>query len=210
MSTTALFIELLITGLQSTIWLTLLILSFLGFDWINPERLRGFEIMMATILLPIVYPTGVFVDYLADQLFRRWELKIRESFILDKTQTALKLLMQTKDPSLAAHFGYIRSRIRISRSSALNFALITVTSVIFTITWCRDLPRFPFWRVILLEIALGASLAVLAALAWRHINRSFFKWVIRGYDADANISEMETIEEAVLEASLSSSESNKV
>ena len=209
MSTTALFIELLITGLQATIWLTLFVLCFLGFDWINLERLKGFELMMATILLPIVYPTGVFVDYLADQLFRPWELKIRESFILDKTQTALKLLMQSKDPSLASHFGYIRSRIRISRSSALNFALITVTSVIFTITRCRDLPRFPFWRVILLEIALGTSLAVLAALAWRHINRSFFKWVVRGYDADANISEMETIEEAVLEASLSSTESSK-
>jgi hypothetical protein len=35
MSTTALFIELLITGVQAAIWLTLLILCLLGFDWIN-------------------------------------------------------------------------------------------------------------------------------------------------------------------------------
>jgi len=209
MSTTALFIELLITGLQAAIWLILLILCVLGFDWINPERLKGFEAMIAVLLLPIVYPAGVFIDYLADRLFNRWEMKIRETYNLSKGWSAMRLLMQTKDPALASHFGYIRSRIRISRSSAFNFALITITGVTFTSVRCGNVPQFPFWRTIFLETVIGATLTALAIMAWRHINHSFFKWVVRGYDADANFSEMEMAEESVLEASLSSSGSSK-
>jgi hypothetical protein len=208
MSTTALFIELLITGVQAAIWLALLILCLLGFDWINPERLKGFEVALAVVLLPIVYPAGVFIDNLADRLFRPWELKIREAYNLKKTQSALKLLMQTKDQSLASHFAYIRSRIRISRSSTFNFALMTIASVVFTAVRLRGVPRFPFWRMLLLEILIGLSLTAMSALAWRHINHSFFKWIVRGYDINSDISGTGTIEEAVLAVSLS--EANKV
>jgi len=205
MSTTALFIELLITGIQATIWLILLILCLLGFEWINPDRLKGFEILLAVVLLPIVYPAGVFIDNLADSLFRPWELKIREAYNLKKTQTALTLLMRTKDQSLASHFTYIRSRIRISRSSALNFALMTIASMVFTVVRLRSVPRFPFWRTLLLEIFLGLSLTALAALAWQRINHDFFKWIVKGYNVNSDISGTETIEEDVLAASLSES-----
>jgi hypothetical protein len=207
MSTTALFIELLITGVQAAIWLALLILCLLGFDWINPERLKGFEVLLAVVLLPIVYPAGVFIDNLADRLFRPWELKIREAYNLKKTQTALTLLMRTKDQSLASHFSYIRSRIRISRSSAFNFALMTVAGVTFTAIRLRGVPGFPFWRTLLLEIFIGLLLTALAALAWRNINHSFFKWIVKGYDVNSDISGTGTIEETVLAASLS--EANK-
>jgi hypothetical protein len=208
MSTTALFIELLITGVQAAIWLILFILCLLGFDWINPERLKGFEAPLAVALLSIFYPAGVFIDNLADRLFRPWELKIREAYNLKKTQTALTLLMQTKDQSLASHFAYIRSRIRISRSSAFNFALMTIAGVTFTASRLRGVQRFPFWRTLLLEILIGLLLTALAALAWRQINHSFFKWVIRGYDINSDISGTGSIEEAVLAVSLS--EANKV
>jgi hypothetical protein len=207
MSTTALFIELLITGIQAAIWLILFILCLLGFDWINPERLKGFELLLAVILLPIVYPIGVFIDNLADSLFRPWEMKIREAYNLKKTQTALTLLMQTKDQSLASHFTYIRSRIRISRSSAFNFALMTIASMAFTVVRLRGVPRFPFWRTLLLEIFVGLSLTALATLAWRRINHDFIKWIVKGYDVNSDISGTGTIEEAVLVAPLS--EANK-
>jgi len=209
MSTTALFIELLITGIQAAIWLALIIFCLLGFDWINPERLKGFEVLLAVILLPIVYPAGVFIDNLADNLFRPWELKIRELYNLKKTQTALTLLMRTKDQSLASHFSYIRSRIRISRSSAFNFALMTIASVAFTVVRLRGVSKFPFWRTLLLEIFIGFSLTALAALAWRHINHSFFKWIVKGYDINSDISGTGTIEEAVLAASLSEANREK-
>ncbi|MGH9751260.1 MAG: hypothetical protein ACREA2_00610, partial [Blastocatellia bacterium] len=132
---------------------------------------------------------------------------IRDAYNLKKTQTAVALLMRTKDQSLASHFAYIRSRIRISRSSAFNFAMITIASVVFTVVRLRSVPKFPFWRTLLLEIFIGLSLTALAALAWRHINHSFFKWIVRGYDINADTSETGTIEEAVLAASLS--EGNK-
>jgi hypothetical protein len=164
---------------------------------------------LTVVLLPIIYPAGVFIDNLADRLFRPWELKIREPYNLKKTQTALTLLMRTKDQSLASHFSYIRSRIRISRSSAFNFALMTIASVAFTVVRLRSVPKFPFWRTLLLEIIVGSSLTALASLAWLHINHSFFKWVVKGYDIDSDISGTGTIEEAVLAASLSEANNEK-
>ena len=186
MSTTAIFFELLLTGLQVAIWLGLVILSVLGFDWINLERMKGFEAVLAVLLLPIVYPVGVSVDYLADILFRPWERKIRKPFGLDEKETALQLLVETKDASLAMHFSYLRSRIRVCRSSALNFFFLTGASLVFTITRCRNLAGFPFRHVILLEALIGACLTMLATLAWSHVNHSFFKWVMRGYNGEAS------------------------
>ncbi len=206
MTTTALFVELLITGLQASLWLLLVTFCFLGHEWINPERLKGFEAIIAIIALPIVYPLGVFVDYLSDQLFRPWELKIRKTYDLDNNQTALGLLVKTKDVSLASHFAYLRSRIRISRSSALNFTLITLTSVVFTAIRCRGIPKFPYWRVILLELFVGTSLALLAALSWRHINRSFFKWIVRSYNPEGKVTEHDILEEPFFDTIPPSSE----
>ncbi len=181
MSTTALFIELLIIGLQAAIWLALLVLSILGYHWISPERIKGFEAMFAVLLLPIVYPAGIFIDYVADVIFSRWERRIRAGYPLEKDETALRLMKENNDPSLAAHFGYLRSRIRLSRSSALNFTLITIMGLVFVITRCRNVSGFPFWRTMFLEVCIGGALAGLAVLAWRYITHSFHKWVAREF-----------------------------
>src|ERR1700750_730288 len=152
MSTTSLFIELLITGVHTFLGLILLFLCFFGFDWINLERIKDSEAVLAVLLLPIVYPIGIFVDYLADEVLRPWEIKIRQQFLQNSTQSAMKLLIEMKDPSLSNHLGYIRSKIRISRSSTLNFALMTVTGIAFTIIRCGGIPNFPFWQALIFEI----------------------------------------------------------
>lgn len=203
MTTTALFIELLIAGLQSAIWIGLIVLSVFGTDWINLERLKGFETILAVILLPIVYPLGVLIDYLADRVFTRWQKPLRHLYLKDKTQSALKLLTQTKDPFLTNYLDYIRRRIRLSRSAAINFALITVVSVIFTVVRCRSRVGFPFWKAVLFEVALGALLTGVAVLAWHKITCSFFKWVARGFNPDRVITDEGIIEEILTEQSVS-------
>lgn len=203
MSTTALFIELLITGLQTFSWLALLLFCVFGIDWIDPGRLKGYEAIMAVLLLPIVYPLGILTDYVADEVLRRWEIKTRLQFLKESNQSAVKLLIDMKDPSLANHLGYIRSKIRISRSSTLNFALLTLFSVVLTLVRFREIPGFPFWRVLFLEIILGSSLTVLAFIAWRRFNRSFFRWVAHLYNPNKKYSDDGAIEEAILEAKAS-------
>jgi hypothetical protein len=84
---------------------------------------------------------------------------------------------------------------------------MTIAGAVFTVARLRGVPKFPFWRTLLLEIFIGSSLTALAALTWRHINHSFFKWIVRGYDIDSEMSGTETIEEAALAVSFS--ETNK-
>lgn len=202
MNTTTIFIELLITGLQTTIWIILLVLCLCGFDWINLERIKGFEAIIAVILLPIVYPIGVLFDLVTNSLFGPWERSIQRLFIVDKTQSSLTLLMRAKDPSLASYLGYGKSRIRISRSSVINFALITLTSMAFTITWCRNISGFPIWRAVILEATIGATLTILAVFAWYRITRSYFKLIVKGFNPDADIIDDGIIEREVLDTSL--------
>ncbi len=68
MNTTLLFVDLLISGVQVGIWLCLLVASFVGFDPAALKELKGWEVAIAAALLPILYPAGVFVDNLADDL----------------------------------------------------------------------------------------------------------------------------------------------
>jgi hypothetical protein len=206
MSTTSLFIELLLTGVHTFLGLTLLILCFFGFDWINLERIKDSEAVLAILLLPIVYPIGIFVDYIADDVLRPWEIKIRQQFIQNNTQSAMRLLSELKDPSLAYHLGYIRSKIRISRSSTLNFALMTVTGIAFTVIRCGGIPNFPFWRALIFEVFFGLSLTLLSFFAWRRFNRSFFRWVAQFYNPNLNYSDHGLSEGDILEAPLSESE----
>src|SRR5436305_1968876 len=111
MTTTALFIELLLTGLQAALWIVLIVFSLFGLDWIHLDRIKGFEAIAAIPLFPLVYPLGVFIDYLADEMLKHWDQRLRSKHIPDKTQSAMKLLINTKDVSLAGYLGYTRSRI---------------------------------------------------------------------------------------------------
>lgn len=189
MSTTSLFIEILLTGLQATIWLVLAILCFLGVDWIILERIKGFEAMITASLLPIVYPLGVVIDYLADKIFRAREKRIRGKYISDPTQSAMDFVSRNKDTLIANHLGYLRSRIRVSRASAVNFALMAFWGMAFVIFNCRKRTGFPFWRVLLLESTIGFLLSFLSVLAWSRITDSFFRWVAKGYNPSLKLTD---------------------
>src|SRR5438270_232913 len=97
MTTTIIFIEHLVAGLQAALWIALLIVSFFGWSWINIDRLKGFETVLGTWILALIYPLGVAIDTIADDLlFKGWNKKIRNKFLKDKSRTVMKLL---SDPS---------------------------------------------------------------------------------------------------------------
>ncbi|NOT60633.1 MAG: hypothetical protein HOP19_10470 [Acidobacteria bacterium] len=185
MSTTSLFIELLITGVQAGLWIGLLVLTLLGFDWVNLERLKGFEAFLAALALAVIYPLGVLVDYLADELFRKWDLRLRVKHKIDSEQSVWPLLMRITNVALTAQLSYIRNRIRICRSSALNFGLLTLMGTALIGFRCRTKPGFPFWPALWLEILVGIGLTTLATLAWHRLTRSFYKLVNHGLEDKA-------------------------
>lgn len=181
MNTTSLFIDLLISGIQVALWLCLLIASVLGFDPKILKEIKGWEVVLAVALLTIVYPVGIFIDNLADELLRPIGRKIRKQFHLDDSPSVMKLLTRTKDDSLSRYFEYVRTRIRISRSSAFNFALITIFGELFILT--RWSPAFgvPRWLLAVLIGILGIALTALAFYSWYRITVTFSKKLAYGF-----------------------------
>jgi hypothetical protein len=189
MSTTALVIEHLITGLQAAIWLSLLVLTAFGWNWINLTVLKDFTTILTFVGLAVVYPIGIFVDELADFVFKPWMKRIRrkrfrlEGFDPDDLDlTTMNLLQKTDDEFLKTYFNYIRMRIRVSRSTALNLALITVTALIFTVVRFSHSQRFAL--IIFVVIFVGILLTALSAWVWCGVSDTFAKQTLRAFKAN--------------------------
>jgi len=180
MNTTSLFVDLLISGVQVAIWMCLFIASFVGVDVAFLKELKGWELTLAAILLPIVYPVGIFVDNFADESLKpvgRW-LKRRSG--LKDGPIVSRLLGEKGDDWLARQLDYTRMRIRISRSSLLNFALITFCGELFL--WKQWQPAFGVsWATLaLLAGGIGTLATVLAGYSWYRITVLFSKKLADG------------------------------
>ena len=181
MSTTAVIIEHLISGLQAILWVFLLVLAVFGYEWVPLEQVKSISPEVTVVAFAIVYPIGIFFDEVADRVFHPWTNKIRQSRLQreglkaeDGDITAFYLLQRTDDEFLRSYFNYIRMRIRISRSAAFNFGLTTFLAVVFT-----SLRLSVGWKVIAMELFLGSSLTLLAVFAWYRFSDTFVKQIAR-------------------------------
>jgi len=180
MSTTTLFVDLLIIGIQVAIWLVLLFLSLFGVEWIDLAKVKGWEATIGVLLLPLVYPVGVFVDHLADALLSSWRKRIRDKYVQDKSQTVMGLLMTAKDDKLSAYYDYLRIRIRISRSSAFNFGVIAVLFPIFAAVRLGGWAGVPTWFLAVSVAIASAAVAGLALYTWVGLTHGFYEKLVRG------------------------------
>jgi len=182
MRTTAIVVEHLAIGVQTSLWIALLIASFFGYEWIiNLAPLTQFTIV--AIALFVVYPVGVFMDEFSDYIFDSYDRKIRREHIQDDTQTTFRLLILLKDPTTAQYFQYLRSRIRIARSSFINFLLLTGATGLFTIRQLSERLGSLTTIVVITEIAVGLLLSMLAFFSWWRVSDTFAKRIKWGYYA---------------------------
>jgi len=182
MATTVLFIEHLITGFQASIWFTLFVLSLFGYEWIDLNKFTGTTLVLTLLIISIIYPFGVFVDNIADDILKSWNRKIRKKYIQDETHSARRLLAITKDEALADYLGYVRTRIRISRSASLNFLLITISSIAFTATRLQNVLANSFWKVIIFELVVGVIVTTVAIATCHRISHTFARQIKYGLD----------------------------
>ena len=187
MSTSTLFVDLLIIGIQVAVWLALLLLSLFGFQWIDFSQAKGWETVIGSLLLSLVYPIGVFVDNLADTLLTGWRTKIRDRYINDKSQTAMHLLMTAKDNNLATFYAYLRIRIRISRSSALNFAVIAVLFPVFAFLRLDGWAGRSVWFVAVSVALASAAVSALALYTWYILTHIFYVRLVHGFQVVAQM-----------------------
>ena len=161
MNTTDIFIEHLIAGVQVGVWLLLLFLSVFGYEWVNIEQIQQMQLILAVILLPFIYPLGIVVDNIADEILQPLHRRIRKSVVGDK----------------ASQLDYIRRRIRISRSTFINMIIITITSVIFTIGRLQDKLNGDFYKALIFEIIIGSVFIYLSWNSWADFTTTQYKRV---------------------------------
>ena len=135
MSTTALFVELLVAGMQALVWLALLasarwdikaVLEFL-------KEYKDYSALITTLVLALAYVIGIFVDRIADSLCS-W---FRSSGDRDFSETVgkVRLLIMKESEGMAKFLDYQRSRLRIARATVFNIVMIMLISVWMVWDW---------------------------------------------------------------------------
>lgn len=79
MSTTAVIIEHLISGLQADLWIIFLVLAIGGYCWVPWEHLKSISTEVTIVAFAVVDPIGSFFDEVADRVFHPWTVTIRQS-----------------------------------------------------------------------------------------------------------------------------------
>jgi len=176
-STTTVFVELLIIGLESVAWLSLLISSLFGLDWLTTIAgiFEKADVFATIAVIGLAYVVGIVVDEICDSLIEPWAKRIRES-----VQSDTKLKMWDVQAYVFSHsevatsqLGYMRSRLRILRSSIFNIPLIIVFALLFL--WTRaavtaDLKAGITWFI----SVVGLLLVGCALFVYRRITLSYW------------------------------------
>jgi hypothetical protein len=103
------------------------------FPW-NVVTAENSNILVAFVLLPLIYTTGIVTDRFIDLLLGRWFIpKINSRYFKDDRDAYLKArtYIYVKSESLKSVFEYSRMRIRILRCWMLNSFLIGIAALIF-------------------------------------------------------------------------------
>lgn len=126
MTTTHLFVELLVIGMGALAWVTLAALGFFGTSWLPPIE----NWLFATFpVLAFAYVLGIVSDRLADKLLDGQAARLRNTTY--KTEVEFfeaRRLLKMQAPALWQDAEYARSRLRICRGWVLNCLLLAVVS----------------------------------------------------------------------------------
>lgn len=145
MSTTALFAEVLVIGIQASGWVLLLLLAWVGPDgaylWtqVAKESIQGFEPLVTLGLLAGAYALGIITDSFAILMYYllRPDRHLQKIAWLSQRMTRrysdARLEVHFKENQLTLFFGYMRMRIRIVRGAAFNLIATAVCVLLLSV-----------------------------------------------------------------------------
>ena len=166
MVTTAIVAEILVTGLLALVWLVLAFLSITGLIRIDATmitHLKDWTSLILVLVLGLAYPLGIIVDRAADWLVGPIDRRLRNNHFkyddanLPKAKVSearLRMLLDAKNEGLASFLNYVRSRLRLARSTCLNGTQNSIGSI-----------------ELIAVIAGGLLLFLLSLFAWVRLSR---------------------------------------
>jgi hypothetical protein len=182
-ATTAIIAEILIVGLEATAWLTLLVLTVFGSNWVEAGALSDFGALTTIGVLAAAYVLGILVERAADSVFGylrstgagNWlNRRFGKSTPEPPKFATMRLVVLRQGGALAAFIEYQRSRLRVVRGTALNFAI--GAPVVFAFLW-RNAEA---WQAFAAAGFLVAGVAVSVPVAER-IRTAYMERLVDAY-----------------------------
>ena len=165
MSTTNLFMELVVIGIFAAAWVAMALFAWSGIPDVAWGQIPA--VIAAVPALAVVYVLGIITDRLADWLFDKlFYASILSRFELTTNDVIWANLLILRGADRIAELGeYARSRARICRGVAFNSALLVLAVNAFSVASDTAISS---------EVNSGASLALIfvgigAWYAWRSI-----------------------------------------
>ncbi|MBO9128556.1 hypothetical protein [Bacillus sp. 165] len=188
-NTTSMLIEHIINGFHFLLVLILFILTLTGLDFVEPlynfldNSNKDGLLAIFILFLPFVYTLGLIMDnFVDDVIFKRKEQQIKSSILKD-SESARKLILLSGDDNQGRQLDYIRTKIRITRSTTVSFALITFLSLVFTATRLAPpvLQQEHLSLLLCVELLIGPSLTLLGYWSWKKNTETFCRRVANGF-----------------------------
>jgi hypothetical protein len=167
MSTTQIFVELLIIGIGVIIWIVLFIagIAELPFSAIN-DIIREIKLPLGLPLMASAYVFGILLDRVVYSLFNQRKHKIQAEVFNNSDEPPVNIIEKIvldSSEELSKMVHYNRSRMRICRSWFVNFLLIGLTFLVWqsrigASTLCLILVSIAFFTFAAISFALGEML----------------------------------------------------
>jgi len=178
MSTTNLFVELIVIGVGALAWFVLAILSIFGYEWLLALPADKSAALFAAIpLLAFTYLLGIITDRLSDGLFEKlWTDDLRNDYFDERVDyyNARRIVL-TKSERLAELLEYGRSRLRICRGWAFNAILIVLALNLFI--WLRLPETAPRLALTIAGSIIFLLIAWSCQYAWKKLSHSEYRKV---------------------------------
>ena len=177
MSTTSLFVELVVIGSGAAAWVGLLVAGAFGWAWVPVDRMLSPVAVVP--VLSVVYVLGIVVDRIADALFQRQLMRLRGRWFASPHEYyRAQDFVYTRSQPLAHFYEYGRSRLRICRGWVVNSVLTAVSLDVFV--WVR-LPEDGRTKVAVLGTLGLLLLAIGCWIAWRRLAKAEAQRMLEQY-----------------------------
>jgi hypothetical protein len=185
MATTAIFAEILIVGLQACVWLALFLTAVTGPLQADISFLKGWEGLASTFVLGVAYALGILVDRLADSLLSPVDKRLRDRWLPRKkgepSISQRRLRIMATDEGMAKFLDYLRSRVRIARSTAFNVLLILTGLIVLGVQEAASYRAPSGNKFLLVAGIIGPLLLALSLFAWARISKTYYRRLDQAY-----------------------------
>lgn len=122
METTALYVEYIVIGMETLIWIVMAMFLMIGNSFKSIITYCISNILPSIIMIIICYILGLVTDRIVDTIFEERKSNIKDKYVL-KSQTSIAIW---EDYSNSTYANFTLSRIRILRSTIFNSVPIGV------------------------------------------------------------------------------------